>query len=170
MTPQAISGASFGIGAISSVISGFGQYQSGQATRSAYDYNADITMENMRDQVEATTQQYAVLRGKQASSYAASGVDIASGSPLLIMAATAARGAQEAKRIEEAGTEEAELQRYYGKIAAYGGTMGGIGAFLSGLSRSATGYYGATAKPPAPSPMTIDTSSLGPGLSSSAAW
>jgi hypothetical protein len=33
------------------------------------------------------------LTGKQASAYAASGVDIASGSPLLLMAASAARGA-----------------------------------------------------------------------------
>jgi len=150
MTPQAISGASFGIGAISSVIAGFGQYQSGQATRSAYDYNADITLQNMRDQVEANTQQYAVLRGRQAATYAASGVDIASGSPLLIMAATAAQGAREAKRIEEAGTEEAALQRYYGKIAAFGGTMGGIGTFLQGITKSSLGYWQATSKLPKP--------------------
>ena len=42
MTPQATSGSEFGIGALSSVLSGFGGYKSGQDQKAAYDYNADI--------------------------------------------------------------------------------------------------------------------------------
>jgi len=83
--------------------------------------------------------------GKQASSYAASGVDIASGSPLLIMAATAARGSQQGEEIESAGTEEAAIQKYYGKIAAFSGTMSGIGAFMSGM----TSTFASSLKPSA---------------------
>jgi len=46
--------------------------------------------------------------GKQADAYAASGVDIASGSPLMIMAAMVARGAQQA---EEETTLSAQIRR-----------------------------------------------------------
>ena len=67
------------------------------------------------------------------------------------MAATAARGAVQGKQIEEAGTEEATLERYYGKIAAFSGTMGGIGSFLSGVSKAATAYSGAMGNIPSPS-------------------
>jgi hypothetical protein len=150
MTPQASSKGLFGIGILSSILSGVGQYESGQQQKRAYDYNADITIENMRAQMEASQQKFTALVGQQASSYAASGVDIASGSPLLIMAATKARGAQEGEQIREAGTEEADLQRYYGKVAAFSGTMGGIGSFLKGVTSAYAGYYQATATAPAP--------------------
>ena len=151
MTPQTTSGSLFGLGALTSALQGFGQYQSGQQQKAADDYNAQITLDNMADQVAANEDQTAVTIGKQASAYAASGVDITSGSPLLIMMATAARGAQKGQQIQESGTEEAALQKYYGKIAAFSGTMGGINTFLSGFTKAATGYYGATSKTPSPS-------------------
>jgi hypothetical protein len=139
-----------GIGVAGSAVAGIGQYQSGQQQKAAYDYNADVTLENMRNQMQANQQKYSVLTGKQASAYSAAGVDIASGSPLLVMMATAARGAQEGEQMEQAGSEEAAMQRYYGKIAAFTGTMGGIGTFLSGLTKSMTSFAGATAQTPAP--------------------
>jgi hypothetical protein len=136
MTPQDDKSAFAGVGALSSLFAGIGQYQSGQAQKAADDYNAQITLQNMQAQMVASQQKYSALVGKQASAYARAGVDIASGSPLLVMAATAARGAQQGEQIEQAGTEEATLQRYYGKIAAWQGEMGGIGTFLSGMTRS----------------------------------
>lgn len=147
MTPQTTAGATFGLGVLSSAISGFGKIDQGQQEKKAYDYNADIVTLNTANQVQADTQKFTERIGKQAVAYAGAGVDIASGSPLLIMAATAARGAQEGEQIEEAGTEEAALQRYYGKIAAFGGTMSGIGSFLSGVSQAATQYSTATMTP-----------------------
>jgi hypothetical protein len=151
MTPQASSGAGLGIGILSSVISGYGRYKAGQQEEAAYDYNAAVTLENMRAQMVSNTQAYSSQIGRQARAYAGSGVDIRSGSPLLIMAATAARGAQQNEMVEQSGTEQAALQRYYGKLAAWSGTMSGISSFLSGITRSAAGYYGATSKLPAPS-------------------
>lgn len=150
MTPQTTAGATFGLGVLSSAISGYGKVAQGQAEQKAYDYNASITELNTADKVEANTQTFAERVGRQATAYAGAGVDVASGSPLLIMAATAARGAQEGEKLLEAGTEEATLQRYYGKIAAFGGTMSGIGAFLSGVSSAATSYSTATASPSSP--------------------
>ena len=140
-----------GIGIFSSIFSGVGAYDSGQQQKKAYDYNADITLQNMRDQEEVNTETTVARIGKQAGSYAAAGVDIQSGSPLLIMAATAARGAKQGEMIDQAGNEEATLQRYYGKIAAFSGTMGGIGSFLSGVSKAAAGFQGAVGNIPSPS-------------------
>ena len=142
-----MAGATFGLGVLSSAVAGFGKIEQGQEEQKAYDYNAAITMLNTANQVEANQQKFTERIGQQASGYAAAGVDIASGSPLLIMAATAARGAEEGEQIEQAGSEEAALQRYYGKIAAFGGTMSGIGSFLSGVSSAATGYTKATLNP-----------------------
>ena len=156
MTPQSTAGATFGVGVLSSLIGGIGSYESGQQQKSADDYNADITLSNMRTAMVANTEKFTTLVGKQATGYAASGVDIASGSPLLIMAATAARGAQQGEQIEQSGTQEAALQRYYGKIAAFSGTMGGINSFLQGVTKSVLAYKGATGTNPVPSVPSFD--------------
>ena len=109
MTPQAISGSEFGVGVLGSILTGVGDYQSGKAQQSAYDYNADISLENMRSEVEANQQKFSGLVGTQAGRYAAAGVDIASGSPLLIMAATAARGAERVRTDRGSGNGRSEF-------------------------------------------------------------
>jgi hypothetical protein len=69
-----------------------------------------------------------------------SGVSIASGSPLLIAVSTAMKSDEEYQGIHEAGTNKAALEDYYGTMAAYTGTVGGIGSFLSGLQKSGMMY------------------------------
>lgn len=140
-------------GGASSAMSGVGKIIGGQEQKKAYDYNADITTQNANNQVVANQQKFSELVGRQGTAYAGAGVDIASGSPLLIMAATAARGAQQGEQIEQAGTEEASLQRYYGKIAAFSGTMSGIGSFLQGMTSDLSAYGKLTNNPtPTPNP------------------
>ena len=165
MTPQTIAASTFGIGILSSAIGGYGKYEQGQQEIAAYDYSADITLENMQQRMQTNTQNFTALVGRQAAAYAGAGVDIASGSPLLIMAATAARGGKQGEMIRQSGTQEANLQRYYGKMAAWGGTMAGIGDFLSGISQSASGYYNTTSKLPKPSAGNIPTGTMGDGWS-----
>jgi hypothetical protein len=165
MSPQDMAGANFGVGVLGSIIGGAGQIASGQEQKAADDYNSDITLENMRNQMVANTEKFRALVGKQATAYSASGVDITRGSPLLIMAATAARGGQEGEQIEQSGTQEAALQRYYGKIAAWSGTMGGIGTFLGGISKAAAGYSSATSNPSPSSGVPTVPLSMFPGLS-----
>lgn len=147
MTPASTAGATFGLGILSSAVSGFGKIEQGKDEQQAYDYNAAVITQNTNNQVVANTEKFTELAGRQATAYAGAGVDIASGSPLLIMAATAARGAQQGEQEKQAGDEEAALQRYYGKIAAFGGTMAGIGSFLSGVSQDASAYTRATSNP-----------------------
>ena len=141
MDAQTAGGSLAGLGMLSSLFGGISQYKEGQAEKSAYDYNADVTLQNMDAQMQASQQKYSQLVGKQASAYARAGVDVASGSPLLMMAATAGRGGAEGEQIEQAGTEEATLQQYYGKLAAWKGTIGGVSDFLSGMTSSLSSYY-----------------------------
>lgn len=140
--------SNFGIGIVGSVLSGVGQYKAGQQEKAAHEYNAQIDLQNMSNNMIANEQRYSQLVGKQASAYAAAGVDLTSGSPLLMMAATAGRGGRQGEQIYQAGTEAATLEKYYGKIAAWRGTMAGISTFLSGISKSATGYMAATGYQP----------------------
>jgi hypothetical protein len=136
VTPQNAGLAFAGVGGIGSLFTGIGQIQSGQEQQAAYNYNAAIALQNAQQQEQTTQAKYSALIGKQASSYAKAGVDIASGSPLLVMAHTAAQGATEEARENTAGTEEAALQQYYGKVAAWSGMSSGIGSFLSGMSKT----------------------------------
>ena len=125
-----------GLGAVNSAVSGVGQYESGQEQKQAYDYDAAVTLEQMQQKAQTSEAKYSNLIGKQATSFARAGVDIASGSPLLVMLHTAAQGGKEEASEAEAGDEEAQLQRYYGRVAAFQGTIGGISTFLTGLSKA----------------------------------
>jgi hypothetical protein len=125
-----------GLSAVNSGVAGFGEYESGQQQKKADDYNASVTLQQMQDQMQTSEAKYSNLIGKQATSFARAGVDIASGSPLLAMLHTAAQKGTEEESEYQAGTEEAALQRYYGKVAAFSGTIGGISTFISGLSKA----------------------------------
>lgn len=93
------------------------QHNGGRPLRSQRQKTADAS---------ASQSASAELEGKALplSAYAASGVDIASGSPLLIMAAARARGALQGEQIEEAGTEQVvpdllEAERRANLLAEY---------------------------------------------------
>jgi hypothetical protein len=125
-----------GMGALSSLISGGAQFMGGRQQQGAYNNNANITREQMAEKSEVSQNKYTALIGKERSLYAKAGVDISSGSPLLIAMDTASKGEEEAGRIKTAGESEASMEEFYGKQAAFAGTMGGVGTFLSGLSKA----------------------------------
>lgn len=131
-----------GVSAGNSAVAGFGEYESGQQQKKAYDYDAAVTLQEMQNKVQTSEAKYSNLIGKQATAFANAGVDIASGSPLLVMLHTSAQGGVEQESEIQAGTEEAALQRYYGRVAAFQGTVGGISTFLSGLSKAGMGIAG----------------------------
>lgn len=127
-----------GIGLAGSAVSGLGQYESGQQQKAAYDYDAAITLQQMQDKEQTTEASYDNLIGKQATSFARAGVDIASGSPLLMALHTASQKGVEEESENQAGTEQAKLDRYYGSIAAFQGTVAGIDTFLTGMAKAGT--------------------------------
>lgn len=128
-----------GAGVVGSAVSGFGQYESGQQQKQADDYNAAIAMQTTQQNMQTSGAKYSTLEGRQASLYAKAGVDIRSGSPLLMMAHTAAQNAIEQTSEYQAGSEQAAIDKYYGKVAAFNGTIGGIDTFLQGLSKGVAG-------------------------------
>lgn len=134
---QQIGIGSAGLGVAGSAVSGLGQYETGQQQKQAYDYNAAVTIDQMQLQMQMSQAKTQALTGKRASQYAKAGVDISSGSPLLMMAHAASQGAKEQESEYQAGTQQAALDKYYGKVAAFQGTVGGIGSFISGLGKGA---------------------------------
>ena len=130
------------------------KYQQGAAESEAYKYNARITegeaaavKEKAEYDVALHEKDVRRLIGEQRARYAKAGVDISSGSPLFIMAATAAEGKEEEELIMYEGDVEstrlrnqARMQRYYAKQAKRAGTMGAISTLFSG----AGSMYGAS--------------------------
>ena len=137
MTPQTSAAGSFGIGVAGSVLSGASQIAAGKQEEKGYDYNASVDEVNASNAIVSVEQRYSQIVGKQAAAYSAAGVDITRGSPLLMMAATAGRGGRQSEEILQSSNQDAALQRYYGKLAAWRGTIGGVGSFLSGISTAA---------------------------------
>jgi len=159
MSPQTQAGASAGIGVVGSLFGAIGQIESGKQEEKAFAYNAEIDRLNTNNELVTNEQRYSQLVGKQATAYAASGVDITSGSPLLMMAVTSGRGGRQAAEIKQAGDESATLESFYGNLAAWRGKMAGVGTFLKGISSSAQGYLSATGYTPGkgdPSGMVVD--------------
>jgi hypothetical protein len=141
MSMNALPMLSMGVGAITSGVGAYSQYQEGQAEQRAYNFNADVALANMKQEEADSEQKFAALMGRQRASYGKAGVDITSGSPLLVLADTAMQERREQQRIHEAGTSEAEIQRYYGRVASYKGKMGAMSSFLTGMGKTATDYW-----------------------------
>lgn len=131
-----------GSGAVSSAVSGLGQYEAGQQQKQAYDYNAAVVQQQTDQAMQTSEAKYSNLVGRQASSFARAGVDISSGSPLLVMLHTMSQSGAEQESEKVAGDEQSAIERYYGKIAAFNGTIGGISTFVSGLGKAATSAAG----------------------------
>jgi hypothetical protein len=140
ITPGTISAIYSGVSALSSGVSAIGQYQQGQAQRAAYEQNAEIIKQNTEEKQMESEAKYANLLGKQRSLYAKAGVDISSGSPLLVMAATAMQEGEESASIKEAGEMAAAQQQFAGDVAAFQGDTGAMSTFVTGLNKAAFGY------------------------------
>lgn len=137
-------------------LSAYGQYQSGQAQKSAYNYNAtiatqeaDVARAKAAREEQIHRDKLKRLIGTQTALFGAAGVDIGSGSPLLTLMSTAEEGEKEAQWIKYGGeveaTErlnEAKLNRYYGKQAGRAGRLSAGSTFLTGLGQAGLGYAG----------------------------
>lgn len=134
---QGISGVSGGIGAYSA---GRAQMEGGEAEQTAYEYNAEAILDQMKQEEQASQAKYSALSGRERSLYAKAGVSLTSGSPLLILMHTAMQGEKEASRIHAAGTTKAKLLQYYGSLAAIRGKTEGISTWLTGVSKMSDSF------------------------------
>jgi len=101
-----------------------GYQQKKQAER-----EADITMLNTEQQAQLVEKETEQLKQTQKSRYLASGVDL-SGSPLLMLEDTLARGGQQAEAVRETGYRTAKAMKRKGRDAfissILSGTTGGL--------------------------------------------
>jgi hypothetical protein len=132
------SGLSLGQGLMmgGSLISGFSQAMQGQAQKQAYNANAKTALENMRAEEQKSFDHYRRIKSQQRTLYGEAGVDISSGSPLLVLADTASMEKQNQQDIKESGETQASYDRFYGEQAGSSGMFGGFTTFITGLGKA----------------------------------
>jgi hypothetical protein len=134
------------------------QFQAGQAQQKAYNANAEMANQEAEANLVATGYKTQIMErdaramsARQRVLYAKAGVDITSGSPLLIMAEDAGRAAEDRYMTGYAGQVEAtklrnqgNLYRYYGDQAASAGRSGAMATLVSGLGSAGSSYMKGT--------------------------
>lgn len=122
-------------------VSAFGSYKSGQAQASAGKYNAKLATQQAAQNEETVRNRLRKLLASQRALYAKAGVDLSSGSPVSVLAETAAEGERDALIVRYGGQAEAAQQKMYASSAKTAGIMGGIGTLLTGLGQAGGMYY-----------------------------
>jgi hypothetical protein len=144
------------LSAVSSITSAVGAVQQGKQQRQAYNYQAEVQEQQAQEERIATATNEANFKEEQRRLLArrravlgASGVELSSGSPLLVSEDFAGETALQALRIRRGGEvratrleQQANLSRYQGRAAKSGGYARAGSTLLSGLGKTA--YYGST--------------------------
>lgn len=147
-TAVAASAVSAGVGAYSA-------YSSGQQQKKAGEYNAEVAESeavaaNQKAEYESelSRKKFKTMLGQQALAYSDAGVDLSSGSPLLMMALQAEEGQREQQEIKYTGStyagralNQGYLSRMQGRQAGTAGKIGAGATFLSGLANAGSSYY-----------------------------
>ena len=146
--------AALAVTAIGSTIAAYGQLRQGQYAKAAGKYNAAVAeregeaaAQKAEYEAEASARKFKILMGKQRASYAKAGVDIASGSPLLMLAAQAEEAEREREAIlyggdiaQRGAQGQATMSRFQGRQAAIAGKLAAGSTFLTGLGNVGTDY------------------------------
>ena len=133
-------------------ISAYGQIQQGKQAKEASEYNAriaerDAAAARAKAEFDADTsaRKFQSLLGKQRALYAKAGVDIAEGSPLLMMTLQAEEAERDRQAIiysgktaEQSDLDRAGLSRMTGSNAQKAGYIGAGSTFLTGLAGTGT--------------------------------
>lgn len=130
----------YAVAAAGVAASAYGQYASAQTQEKAYKYNEAITKRKGAQEEQAHRDRLRKLLSSQRALYAKAGVDLSSGSPLLVMEETAYEGEKEALAIRTGAQEESSLLRFYGSSASRAGTIGSGGTLLTGLGQTGMNY------------------------------
>lgn len=141
-------------GVVGSAMSANAQAQAGEAEKKAYEFNAQLK-EQEAEQLKTkamwdeslSREQSREHIAKMRAMYAKSGVRLDEGSPLLVMADSAAKAEKDALAIRWGGDvdytqaiNEANLMRFYGKNAAKTGrTQAGV-TMLQGIGNAGMAY------------------------------
>lgn len=123
---------------VESAFSSFGQarndYMQGKALKSIYETQGITSLYESELAAKDVALQNKQILGEEKTLYAKAGVDITSGSPLLVMSDTAGKGAVEVNRAKQQGISGYLTSQYYGKVAK-------ISANMSSLSNTIMGTW-----------------------------
>jgi len=142
-------GAFLGLAAAGTGLEAFGQYQAGRQQQAMADYNARLldqraaaTEQAMRIETEMGHEQARRMKAQQRAAYSASGAEITSGTPLLVMAEQSAIMErdilqQRRNRMIEAQQlrSEAAMTQYGGQMQKRAGTLGAFSTILGGAGK-----------------------------------
>lgn len=128
-----------GLGVASQVLGGVSAAEQGKAQAKAYAANADIALQQARNQAAQEQDKYKRLAASQRASFGASGVDVNSGSPLDVLADTDAEGAVSAMQMLYGGQLEAANWRQRAASARASGNQALLGGMLGGMTNLALG-------------------------------
>ena len=140
-----------GLGTVTSAVS---QYQQGKAQQSAYEQNAEISRQNAVAVEKQAAYEEGIqrekanaLKSRQRALYAKAGVDITSGSPLLVMAEDMERAEADAQAIRYGGNvkktgylNQANMYDWSGEQAYSAGKTGAFSTILGGLGSMGMNY------------------------------
>jgi hypothetical protein len=143
-----------GITALGTGFSAYGQYQQGKAQREAYEQNAEISRQNAiaaekqaAYEEDIQREKANALKSRQRALYAKAGVDITSGSPLLVMAEDMERAEADAQAIRYGGNvkktqylNQANMLDWSGEQAYSAGKTGAFSTILGGLGSMGMNY------------------------------
>lgn len=137
-----ISIAASALGAYASYESGRQQKKAGEAQARYYEQQAEQERYAAKVKAEQYKKEAERRMGIMRASYAASGVEIGEGTPLLMLMESAAEAAKDETRIKQGGElgawgllSEANLARMGGKSAYTSGLMGAGSTLLTGAAR-----------------------------------
>jgi hypothetical protein len=125
-----------GIGMAASTYAAYETKRAGEREEAVHEIRAQQIERTAAEEEAVHREKVKRLMASQRALYAKAGVDIASGSPLIVMAETAAEGEEEAQRIKRTGRESANIERFYGAEARKAGRRKAFGTFLSGMASS----------------------------------
>jgi len=118
-----------------------GQAAAAKKEKQALDEKA-LLVQREADQKEAAhRKRLKNLMSTQRALYAKAGVDVESGSPLVVLAETAEEGEEEATAIRRGGIETSRQQQFMGRQVYKAGRTAAAGTFLSGLGRAGSSAY-----------------------------
>ena len=142
-------GAFLGLAAAGTGLQAYGQYQAGRQQQAMANYNSRLlqqravaTEQAMQIETEMGHEQARRMKATQRATYATSGAEITSGTPLLVMAEQSAKMErdilqQRRNRMIEAQQlrSEAAMTQYGGQMQKRAGTLGAFSTILGGAGK-----------------------------------
>lgn len=156
MSAATASTVASGVGFIGTGISALGAIQGGNQQARAAEFNAQAAQNQAAAQEAQQRRQAARVMGQGRANVAASGIEM-DGSPLEVMADSAANAELDALTIRYGGQVRADQERMRGSMARQAGYMGAASSLLMGMGQASRGSRAPNVPPqtPTPSPLAV---------------